>query len=419
MTTDNGEPMEGWPRRLGNWITAHWWLSLFIIVAVLIFLLLFYWTVQPAAAPQWAGFAEITSSTGEITRPSRTVWDWLDLLIVPAVLAAGLFLISRSLQANNLRSEQSPELLLYKEGQERIALESYFDRMEKLLLDRSLRSTNGDDKEVVFARARTLAVLPNLDSQRKGQVIRFLSEAQLIDGHNPIIELRGAEIQYAHLSHLDLSKTNLSGANLSQANLHNSKLKEANLSQTNLSNADLGRAELRGALLIDADLSFSDLSLADLRQADLSRACLIGSDLSGAHLSETLLSKVDLSAADLSGAYLSKADLREANLSKANLSEVNLSGADLSKTFLRKAILNGANLGETNLSYADLSGADLRGAILREANLFGANLSEANLVGAQYSQGTKWPPDGFKLEASGAIWVNESGQPIEGSHEEA
>jgi uncharacterized protein YjbI with pentapeptide repeats len=419
MTTDNSDPTGRWYRRLENWITAHWWLFLLAVVAFLIFLLLFYWAIQPDAAPPWTGFGGVTTSAGTGANPSRTLWDWLDLLLVPVVLASGFILVSRSLRANHLRTGDAPESTLDKDSQEQTALENYLDRMEELLLDRSLLSAHEGDQETVFARARTLSVLPNLNGHRKAHVVRFLHEAQLIEVHKPVIELNGAEIQYANLSQLDLSKTNLSGANLSESNLRNTSLKESDLSEINLSKADLGGAELRETLLSDADLSHADLCLADLRGADLSGACLIGSDLSGAHLSEAVLSKVDLSVANLNGAYLSKANLYEANLSEANLNEANLSRADLSRSFLRKAKLSGTNLGEADISYADLSGADLRGTVLREANLFGANLSDANLTRAQYSTGTSWPPDGFDLAKSGAILVDDSGQPVEEVEEEA
>jgi hypothetical protein len=43
---------------------------------------------------QWTGFGQIETK-GDV-KPSKTLWDWLKLLIVPAVLAVGGYLFTRS-----------------------------------------------------------------------------------------------------------------------------------------------------------------------------------------------------------------------------------------------------------------------------------------------------------------------------------
>ena len=52
--------------------------------------------------------------------------------------------------------------------------------MQELILDKGLRRSEKDAEIRDVARARTLTVLRSLDGDRKGQVLRFLHEADLI-----------------------------------------------------------------------------------------------------------------------------------------------------------------------------------------------------------------------------------------------
>jgi uncharacterized protein YjbI with pentapeptide repeats len=206
-------------------------------------------TVKRAIAwPSWTGFQ------------GKTVWDWLQLLIVPAVLAIGGFFLSgffsallEDQRAVNEANQRAMELRLEESRTQDAALQEYLDQMNALLLDAELRKTEEGSAARILARARTLAVLERLDpnledaASRKTQVMRFLVEANLVqrlEGRQPIIRL----------NHADLRDANLSGANLSGANLSSAWLNYANLSGAWLNYADLRDADLRGVILFGADL---------------------------------------------------------------------------------------------------------------------------------------------------------------------
>jgi uncharacterized protein YjbI with pentapeptide repeats len=249
----------------------------------------------------------------------QTVWDWLHLLsalAIPVVLAAaGLWFTAqqdqrqqeiegqRAKQAQKIEDQRADaERELAKRRAQDEALQAYLNQMSNLLLENELRESKEDSEVRTLARARTLTVLGRLDPNRKTALMQFLVEADLVqrvDGRDPIISLRGADLNGA-----DLSGANLSGANLSGANLRHAYLFDANLSDANLSGANLNDAYLGYAKLSFADLSLADLSNANLRFADLSNA-------------------------DLSLAYPSNANLHSANLSDANLSDAILSDANL------------------------------------------------------------------------------------------
>jgi len=219
----------------------------------------------------------------------KTIWDWLELLIVPLVLILiGLaFSVQQEARQQQFEDERAAtERELEEQRAQDLALQAYLDQMSLLLLE-----DLSDPKLRTLARARTLTVLRRLDANRKEEVMRFLSEADLVSGDrgkDPVIVLNGA----------DLRDVDLSGADLHGADLYGADLSYANLGHALISVSDLSHANLYDARVFEANLSYADLSYSDLRIVDLTFS--------------------DLSYADLSHANLYGANLREASLSISN-----------------------------------------------------------------------------------------------------
>jgi uncharacterized protein YjbI with pentapeptide repeats len=285
--------------------------------------------------------AKGSASLGWTGFRGKTLWDLLQLLIVPLVLV-GIGLLFEMQQADRQRATEEQQQALEErraEAEQELAeqraqdeaLQAYLDQMGTLLLERDLRNSQEDSEVRTLARARTLTVLGRLDPARKAQVIQFLVEAELVqsvDDRDPIVALSGVD-----LSHAELSETDLSGANLSNANLSNADLSEATVAWPPQP------ADVRGGPLPAAPhpipsapwVTEADLSAADLSDADLSEANLRGAALSGASLRGADLSSANLNDADLTAAFLNDADLSGENvvgyLYGADLDLANLRGA--------------------------------------------------------------------------------------------
>ncbi len=233
-----------------------------------------------------------------------TLWEWMKLLIVPAVIAAG------GLWFNGQQREREREITEQRSQDE--ALQAYLEGMSQLLTDdkRPLRRAQPGDDLSTVARARTLTVLPRLDGDRKASVVQFLYESGLIARVHPILDLSGADLSGANLRGADLIEANLIKANLRGADLIGANLIEANLLYANLSGADLSMmSNLLYAKLIGADLSRANLSYANLSFATITEPpyeemtdMAITADLREANLRGTFLNRADLRGANLHGA---------------------------------------------------------------------------------------------------------------------
>lgn len=244
----------------------------------------------------------------------KSLWDWMELFIIPLVLAIGAILLNRS--------ERNTEREIATDRQQEAALQAYLDRMADLLLKEKLRTTKSKEVRNV-ARIRTLTVLRGLDGKRKGLVIIFLYDAGLIFLKNNVITLHGADMSYADLSYANLRDVNMSGANLFGADLSYINLSNANLSYANLLNADLYRADLSDANLVNVN------KIRDVFDAFVSNVKVKGPSLLEANLTRANLSDVNFFEADLRGANLTNANLNNAFLGGAKLVDANVSNEQI------------------------------------------------------------------------------------------
>jgi len=271
----------------------------------------------------------------------KTVWDWLDLLIIPAFIAlsvAALSLLQAWAQQRDEAQRAERELAIEGQRAQNAALQAYLDQISHLVLEKDLRGSAEGDAVFALAQARTTTALTQLDGEHNQAVTRFLSDSRLLEKPALLANagLEGAELPKAVLQNANLAGTKLSGANLAGAVLINADfsatekvgedikstsadLTKANLSKAALQEANLSQCTLDEATLTDAALQSADLSSASLQEADLSYAALQSADLSAAPLPGFppgfgFLPPTDLTDADLSHANLTDADLTDAVL---------------------------------------------------------------------------------------------------------
>jgi hypothetical protein len=155
---------------------------------------------------------------------NKTLWDWLQLLVVPAMLAivgagftAALGYIQLQAEESRAQAQRDAEesrAQAQRDAEESRAqdeaLQAYIEGMGNLLLDEGLLSSQEDDEMRTLARARTLTILGRVDGARKRTVVQFLYESQLVEKDQPIVRLNAADLRDANLIGADLSGANLS-----------------------------------------------------------------------------------------------------------------------------------------------------------------------------------------------------------------
>ena len=123
--------MENQLKRLWRYVKSTiLWLPWSAIIIILIML---------GRTVPWTGFGDYTTSAGELV-PGKTLWDWMELLIIPIVLAIGAYYLNRSERAVERRIAEDRAKLereIATDRQQEATLQAYIDRISELLLEKN------------------------------------------------------------------------------------------------------------------------------------------------------------------------------------------------------------------------------------------------------------------------------------------
>jgi uncharacterized protein YjbI with pentapeptide repeats len=321
---------------------------LFIFLLIILFGL-FVILINFGYSIQSTGFPDSYSPNGVFTR-GKTLWDWLELLIVPIILTILAIYIS-NFQKNR---EISIEML---ETQNR-AIQDYH-----LLVTQTIMESKGNitlDVSKNLLRARTLAILSIISNQQKAALIQFIIESGLLNITSKCLDQR---------------RFNLSNIEWLPGRYENIVLSGINMSKSHSCQSSFHQSIISGSNLIGSIIEFTSFIKADLNYCDLSHSEILSSLFTEARLIKAKLIDANLQGNDFRGSILRNAKLRGSNLKGSKFNKAYLLSADLSFTNLTDV-----DLSDANLSYANLYGAKLNGTILNNAILEGTIISKRQLL---------------------------------------
>lgn len=223
----------------------------------------------------------------------KTVWDWLELVIIPFALAIGMWMLNykeqqRNIEEANRQKQIEREVLeerarlareIEQDRQQQEMLSRYLDQMADLLINHSLMVTAPDSNVRMVARAMTLSNLHYLSSNRNIAIIKFLLECGLMTQEFKLVDLDQLDLEAlrlfsAYLGNIDFSYSNLKDAycldmDFTAANFSYASLEHAYFSNTNLTNVDFSGANLQHIFFINTNLTGASFEMAMLEDANI------------------------------------------------------------------------------------------------------------------------------------------------------
>jgi len=227
--------------------------------------------------PTWTGFGE--SVKDPKIESAKTLFDWLKLLIIP--LSLGLLGWSYK-ESEKVKAKKSEE-----ERSRNETLNSFFNVITDLLQNHDLAGQPNVQTRAM-AKTRINMTLSQLDGDRKGQVLQFLYESDLIDT-NPKLRLLGANFNDSMLDQIVLGNSEIRGAYFKNASIQN-----ANLNGIILNSSNLEKANLSGSLVENADFGYTNLRKCRLKNMDLTSVDFVGANLTKANLKGSTITQAQL-----------------------------------------------------------------------------------------------------------------------------
>ena len=295
-----------------------------------------------------------TYQAGNLGFSGKTLWDWLGLIGVPAIIALLVFALNKSQKDTEIKiaearriedsktaeQRENFERELEKDRQRQKSLDDYLDRMTDLLLTHKLSGEPSNEARSI-ARTRTLTILKDLDGTRKSQLIQFLYESSLIGkfSEEGIIEAI-IDLSFADLQGIEFTYGGLDGVNFSKSNVRNTNFEMASLIGANFYLADLDDSNFSWTKLMGANLH-AGLRRVNFASANLTKANLKSANLSGARLWHTNFTNANLQYANFM--FRNQYSIKdEANLEPASLMNVDFTKADLTKALISTIQLRAA-----------------------------------------------------------------------------
>jgi len=198
----------------------------------------------------WTGFGPV-GGEGISIRPQKTLWDWMQLLLMPLVLAIIAFLFTRA------QRDRDTKLSSLQRGAD--ALHNYLDYMTRLLVEQDLTDDSLIERASRVAKARTTSLLDQLTGTQKGHLLRFIADSGLLDREGPFLSLERANFQATELEPGLYRNCRLHGVNLDRAVLEHCSFDESDLASSTIMDA-----RLEGADFYKSNMDYVLLTRSDL-----------------------------------------------------------------------------------------------------------------------------------------------------------
>jgi uncharacterized protein YjbI with pentapeptide repeats len=223
-----------------------------------------------------------------------------DFGLPAAVAVVGILLTVTQLYIESKRIEQR----IYIEDRriQQAVLNNYQNQILTLIGDTNLKdiwndaANNRSNSFSQMAPAYTRAILKQLHSDDKKQLLSFLIELDMLErrnssGYSPVtledvdfssgvlngLAMKGADLRYANLSYTQVVKTDFSNATLNEVKLKYSTLRNVNATSADFSGADFELSEVS-----DVDFSNANLSGVSFKYVRFKNVIWEGANLSDA-----------------------------------------------------------------------------------------------------------------------------------------
>lgn len=321
--------------------------------------------------------------SNNVFHPGKTLWDWLELLIIPALLGAVAW--------NFSDTQKNKELEISTKQFRENVMKDFITEISQYIKNRSIYEIK-DIHFIETIRINTINTLRILDGEQKGQLIHFLYDSKLIGWKGdyesnyeeilPIIQLKDADLSNIKLSgtysleiievcdktnpyfNVNLSGIDLSFTNLRNADLHGTQIFSGNFRATNLENADFDKCKLENCIFENAKFVNTSFSYLQCNTCNFDKSRLI----------KTRMIENEFSLTSFCMASFEKCNLQGSVFNSCVFYSYYGIPCGPDGIFSNKAVISKTKLQNTSFLFSTILPSQLKGSVVRPKIVLPNNL---------------------------------------------
>lgn len=323
------------------------YLIILFLLAIVSFIILAYFFEW-----DWSGFGEIVVRKTENyeIRPAKSLWDLLDLLIIPLALGAGTILIQRM--------EKNRELMLKEDTKLRLAGER-----ENLFIKHRIELSDSMN-EVLMTKG--------LDTRRdSNDYVQLIDTFRKLNGTGNRLLINNIIDQAPSKLKSEIEEYFVSSEEWRSGHFDRSPNMILMIDAYDMRAIDFKGVYLYGFAFIGVNNSFSDFSESILRNSVYDRCFVKSSNYSNSYLNEIHLVNSTFENTDFSNTFIKNAFIIDCNIINSSFIDAKLKNI----IFNRNVILDGCDFRGAEIEHihfggAMLDGCDFRGAKITNKEIF-------------------------------------------------
>lgn len=375
----------------------------FLIISLLYLILLL--SINPSLAPSWFGIYEdpiplnMPGNYIIIHQQSKTLWDWLQLLLVPIILILGGFWLNRSESRHSLEMQKSindTNLSIEKERFEDGILNSYINDIAQMIINSDTAKLRTNRIMAVY-KIKTLTTLNRLNSERRNYLIQFLVDSKMLNYWDFLSDFKNIHVSGIFFNDVSFDDFKFIGSSISSSrffscSIQSSKSSHSDFTSSMFNDMKINIFDISSSKFIQSSLVkviFSECKIKDskfygskIQHSSLGNSTIESSDLSCSTISNTNFSDTKFYCCDFI-----RSSIKDSSFIDVDFWNVNFSNTELINVTIENLIspevkgtpnnikLIGSTLKNVKMIDSHLLNFDFSGAFLENVDFTGSNIT--------------------------------------------
>jgi uncharacterized protein YjbI with pentapeptide repeats len=287
-----------------------------------------------------------------------------------------ILLVAQSLQTFIKGNEEKNN----SEKNRQNTLFTIYDEIQNKILNKNLQKKK--DREIVskLLSPRIQALVRNLDTERKYDLLKFLIEIDFLSYNSPIVRLNESFFTNLNMHHEFLNGINFNKTGWDKAIFFGAQITNSDFGNCRFNSTDFFTARISNIKFDFCEFDRAFFYHSSITDSTFLKAIILHSNFSHARIYETIFYKTVFENCSFINSYFYKCKFSYAELKGIDFSKADLSSTIFENSYLEYTNFSGANLQNSKFINTDISKQQLSSAANIEGVIIENNVEELDVL---------------------------------------